>query len=151
LRLNIIFMAKQFRQKGGEAPNLNFANMEDISKLQNFNNHQIYSKGFTFATQANTTSSFNPQLGGSPRKMHGLMFIIPTANVSDDDTISLILNQETIIDAVNVRAYNPVVNTYKQNQFFPLYRSLSGSDSLQIVYKSLSAHSIYPVFYLSNA
>lgn len=141
----------RFKPGGSKPAGINQSNLTDTNQIQQFNNKQIYTKGFTFGAVAGNANSFTPQLGGSPRLLHGIVFLTPSANVNDDDTFSLTINQELIVDKCNVKIYNPQTNLYKPDQFYPLMRSLSGADTVQINYTSIGSHNIFFIFYLSNA
>lgn len=120
--------------------------------IQDFNNAQIYTKGFNYNLTAGVANTNTPQLGGKARQLHGVCFFVPNANINDDDIISLVINSEQVIDNVNWKAYSPANanNQYKGAQFFPLKRALSGADDVQLVIQAVNAHRVYPVFYLSN-
>lgn len=144
---------KVIRSTGnGQAPGID-QNAISMKALQDYNNAQVYTKGFRFTTQAGVNNPFNIQLGGKCRKIHGVIFFVPTANVNDDDIISLTINQELVIDNVNWKAYSPATsgNTFKPNQFYELRRALSGSDTVDLQVNSVNAHNVFPIFYLSNA
>jgi hypothetical protein len=47
----------------------NFGNQK---QLQNFNNASIYTKGFNFTSQSNTTNEESINLGGKARFLHGI-------------------------------------------------------------------------------
>ncbi|RTK97622.1 MAG: hypothetical protein EKK64_01035 [Neisseriaceae bacterium] len=128
-------------------------NFNDAARLQDFNKGQIYTKGFEYQTEANTTNEFPIQLGGKARKLWGVTFFVEPNNVQDTDIVSLNINSEQLINNVIWWAYNPqgaVGNIFKDSQFFALPRNLSGADDTQLVWKSLNAHKIYVVFYLSD-
>lgn len=148
-------MSKKFRPSGGTGvPNMLFNSSQNIDAIQKFNNSQIYTKGFSYTTQANTTNTFSPQLGGKCRQLHGIVLFFPAASINDDDTMSLGINEETIIDNVNWRTYSPVAqngNAFKPNQMFEIRRALSGSDSVVLQIRSVNAHQLYITFYLSNS
>lgn len=146
-------MARKFKiaANPNKPQGINQTDFNDITKLQAFNNGQIYSKGFVFTTQANASNIFPIQLGGKPRVMHGIIFQCPVGNVTDDDVISLTINSEVVIDKVNWKAYLPTQNPTKAQQFYPIPRGLSGSDSVELTVTSVNSHTIFPIFYLSNA
>lgn len=134
-------------------PNKNPNDFGNPTELQNFNNRQIYTKGFSFTSQAGTENQESPILGGKARFLHGITVFNNSANITDEDVLSLTLNEELIISKVIWWAYNPqgaVGNIFKREQYFPLPRPLSGSDSLTTLYKTANAHNYYIVFYLSD-
>jgi len=133
--------------------NIHQDNLSNIKDIQNFNNGQIYTKGFNFNTQAGT-NEFPIVLGGKARKLHGVCFYVDQANVGDPDITSLVLNSEQLIDKVIWWNYNPqgaAGNLFKQEQYFGIPRALGGSDSCQLIWNAINAHKIYIVFFLSNA
>ena len=127
--------------------------LANTKNVQDFNNAQIYTKGFVYNTTAGTSTTESPKLGGKARVLHGIAFFVPNANINDDDVISLVINSEQVIDNVNWKAYSPsnANNQFKGAQYFPLKRALSGADDVQLTIRAINSHAIYPVFYLSNA
>ena len=128
----------------------NFGNQKQI---QNFNNQSIYTKGFNFTTQPNTTNEESINLGGKARFLHGIVVFFDPNFGNDQDLLSLVINSEQLIDNVIWQAYNPqgaFGNIFKERQFFPLQRKLSGADSTSISLKSVNSHNWYVVFYLSD-
>jgi hypothetical protein len=141
---------RKFKVVNNTPPSIN---SEDIKVVQDYNNKQPFSKGFAFSTQIGSGNIFNPELGGSIRRLHGILFIWPAANINDDDIISLKINNETVIDKVNWKAYSPAStgNPFKPNQFYELRRALGGSDVLELTVNAVAAHLFYPIFFISNA
>lgn len=127
---------------------------KQIGTVQNFTNQQLYTKGFEYNVQAGTANQFTPQLGGKARFLWGIMvFINEQVNWVDPDTMSLVVNSEQIIDKVIWWAYNGQSNTgnvFKERQYFPLPRFLSGADSVELTWSAINAHKINIVFYLSD-
>lgn len=133
-------------------PNINSEG--NHKNVQEFNNRQIYSKGFTFNTQANTDNNFDIQLSGSARRLYGIVLFVEGNNQNDEDIISLQINEESVITNVVWFAYSPIGNggnIFKREFFFPVSRSLSGTDTISLIWKSANAHKVYPVFYVSNS
>jgi len=129
----------------------NFGNQK---QLQNFNNASIYTKGFSFTSQANTTNEESINLGGKARYLHGICVYGDFNFINDEDILSLVINSEQLIDNVIWWSYNPQGasgNIFKERQFFPLQRKLSGADSTSVSLKTANSHNWYIVFYLSNA
>ena len=132
---------------------INAENFDNTKELQNFTSKQIYTKGFSFNTQANTVNEFPILLGGKARKLHGITLFFGVQNQAEEDLIGLVINQEQIVNDVIWWAYNPqgpIGNIHKGEQFFGLPRNLSGQDSTQFSVKSLNAHKVYITFYLSD-
>ena len=132
---------------------INQNNFDNQKLIQNFNNASIYTKGFAFKSQANTTNEESINLGGKARFLHGINIFFDPNFVNDQDLVSLVINSEQLIDNVIWFSYNPQGpsgNIFKERQFFPLQRKLSGADSTQISLKSANAHNYYIVFYLSD-
>lgn len=128
----------------------NFGNQKTI---QDFNNRQIYTKGFSFNSQANTTNEESINLGGKARFLHGVCFYGDFNFGGDRDIWSLVINSEQVIDNVIWWNYNPqgqVGNIFKTDQFFATPRPLSGSDSVASILKTLNAHPYDVVFFLSD-
>ena len=129
----------------------NFGNQKN---LQAFNNASIYTKGFAFTSQAGTVNQESINLGGKARFLHGICVYSDMANGADKDILSLVINSEQIIDNVIWWNYNPQGqsgNIFKERQFFPLQRKLSGADSTSVSLKTANAHDWFIVFFLSDA
>lgn len=129
---------------------IKFDNLNNQSDLQAFIKKQIYTKGFQFGLTQNANSNACV-LGGKARWLHGICLFseIPT----DNDLISLNINQELVIDNVLWKAYNPQEaegNVFKKEQFFALPRPLSGSDSVTLDWNALNAKKVWAIFYLSE-
>lgn len=139
---------------GGQAPpKIDQKSLTNINDIQAFNNGQVYTKGFSFTTTVGSGNEFPIQLGGKCRRLFGVNFFVPLANIQDNDIISLIVNEEVIIDKVNWRAYsaNTNNNPFKVEQYFSLPRALSGSDTVMLTVNSVGAHQLFPIFYLANS
>ena len=148
-------MAKLIRRGAPTQPNEDIPNMDKatMQEQQAYNRRQLYEKGFTVNAIANQTVEQPLQLGGSPRKFWGIIIFVPTANVNDDDVISLSVNEEIIIDKVNWKTYSPASsgNTFKPGEYYTLKRALSGNDSVLFTIKSINTHPVYITTYLSQA
>lgn len=132
---------------------INQNNFGNIKSLQQFNNASIYTKGFSFNSQAGTTNQESINLGGKARFLHGICVYFDQNFGSEQDILSLVINSEQLIDNVIWWNYNPQGqsgNIFKERQFFPLQRKLSGSDSTQLSLKSVQAHAYHIVFFLSD-
>lgn len=129
-------------------------NFNDQKATQNFNNASIYTKGFTFNSQANTDNIESINLGGKARFLHGVIVFGDLNNFGGDrDILNLVINSEQVISNVPWWAYNPqgqAGNIIKERQFFPLQRKLSGADSTTVSLKTINAHEWSIVFYLSD-
>lgn len=146
-------MSKKFVVRGNTPPEMNFNSSKNIAEIQEFNNRQIYTKGFRQNTAVGTNNSYSFNLGGKARQLHGLIIIFPTASQNEDDLINFSLNSENIIENVNWRAYNPIVasgNGFKTEQYFTIRRALSGSDSCLMTVNAATSHSFDVIFYLSS-
>jgi hypothetical protein len=137
-------------QPGGPTPSINQNDLGNRN-IQTYIKAQIYMKGYTQGVNAGNNANLAniTSLGGSARKLFGIAIWVSQANVADDDTFSLKINNETIIDSVYWRTFNPQFNL-KLDQFFPLPRPLSGSDTLVMSWTAINAKTIYPIFYLSD-
>lgn len=134
-------------------PRIVEGNLDNAADLRSFNKKQIQTKGFEIGLQANTTTSQSLTLGGKWRKMHGIVMFVETP--TDNDKVSLNINSELIIDNCNANAFIPQQNSNatKPDQFFPIPRALSGSDSVEININTVAgaAKKAWIVFYLSEA
>lgn len=122
-------------------------------KNRNFVQRQIYTKGFSYKSQAGVTNSEAPQLGGKARFLHGVCFYGDFNFPIDRDIWSLTVNQEIIVDKVIWWNYNPqgqAGNFFKTEQFFALPRPLSGSDSVMSQLTTINSHDYDIVFFLSD-
>jgi len=140
--------------QGRNMPKLNFDNLQNQKQLQDFYRKSIYTKGYSYTTQAGATIAPDISLGGEARKLFGIGVYSNIGNVTDEDRISLLINQEQIIDDVIWWAYNPqpsVGNIANRDQYFSIIRPLSGSDTVKFSVTAANAHKGYIVFYLSNA
>ena len=72
-------MSKKFVVRGNTPPEMNFNSSKNIAEIQEFNNRQIYTKGFRQNTAVGTNNSYSFNLGGKARQLHGLIIIFPTA------------------------------------------------------------------------
>lgn len=144
-------MAKRviIKTPGERIPSMQTNNYSDFKSVQEYNKSQIYFKGF----QKNVAVGSNVldlQLGGSARRMFGLIFIVSGAG-TDDDLVSLTINNEQIIIDTHWRAFSPnQTGNPKDLMYFPIPRPLSGSDSVALNWFAINAKVVYPVFYLSN-
>lgn len=131
-------------------PKINTFNFDNQDAVQDFNQRQIYTKGFQFNPQTGV-NEFPCVLGGKARVLHGIC--VYSELPADNDIVSLNINSELVVDNVLWKTYNPEGqsgNIYKSDQYFKLTRSLSGSDSVQLNWNALNAKKIWIVFYLSN-
>lgn len=149
-------MTKVFRKVPNSGGNLipepsNQFNFGNQKAVQLYNNSQVYFKGFTLGASAGQNSFTGIQLGGSARRLFGINMFVAQAAIADDDTFSLLINNELIIDKCLWRAFFPQqTGNIKQDMFFSIPRPLSGSDSVEMSYTSVTAKNIFPIFYLSN-
>lgn len=121
-------------------------------KIQEFISSQVYTKGFSYTCNAGS-NSFTPVLGGKPRWLYGIAYYGDINTNADRDIMSLSINEEMIIDKVITWNYNPqqtVGNVYKTEQFYPLPRPLSGSDSVALTIVAIQGKPIDIVFFLSD-
>lgn len=140
-------------RKGNMPSLINQNDFKGQKQIQDWNNRQIYTKGFSFNSQANTTNEESINLGGKARFLHGICFYSDFNFAGDRDLLSLVINSEQLIDNVIWWNYNPqgqTGNIFKTNQFFALPRPLSGADSVQLILKTLNAHPYDIVFFLSD-
>ena len=128
--------------------------LNDTKAIQQFNNASIYTKGFTFTSQANTDNIESINLGGKARFLHGIVFFGDQNFGGDRDILNLVINSEQVINNVPSWAYTPLGagpgNIMKERQFYPLQRKLSGADSTQVSLNTLNSHEWSIIFYLSD-
>lgn len=134
---------------------INQNNFNDQKQIQAFNNASIYTKGFTFTSQANTDNIESINLGGKARFLHGIVFFGDTNFANDRDILNLVINSEQIINNVPAWAYTPwggaaPGNIIKERQFYPLQRKLSGADSTTVSLNTPNSHEWSVIFYLSD-
>ena len=135
-------------------PNIDRNNSGNITDIQKFNNRQIYTKGFEFATLASTTNEYPIVLNGNARQLYGITLFFEVNFINEIDTISLSINEENVISNViwwNFYPSGNLGNIMKKSAYFPIHRSLSGSDSIQLIVKSANAHKLFPIFWMSNS
>lgn len=130
---------------------MNEHNLDNSRALQSYIKSQVYTKGFSQAVNAgaNTSLANVTSLGGSARRLYGLAIWVSQANIADDDTFSLTINNEQIIIKNYWRSFCPQFN-YKMDMYFPIPRPLSGSDTIEMSWQSVGAKTVYPIFYLSD-
>lgn len=128
--------------------------LNDTKAIQQFNNASIYTKGFTFTSQANTDNIESINLGGKARFLHGIVFFGDQNFGGDRDILNLVINSEQVINNVPSWTYTPygigAGNIIKERQFYPLQRKLSGADSTQVSLKTINSHEWSIIFYLSD-
>lgn len=128
--------------------------LNDTKSIQQFNNASIYTKGFTFTSQANTDNIESINLGGKARFLHGIVFFGDQNFGGDRDILNLVINSEQVINNVPSWTYTPygisAGNIFKERQFYPLQRKLSGADSTQVSLKTINSHEWSIIFYLSD-
>lgn len=130
--------------------------LNDTKAIQQFNNASIYTKGFTFTSQANTDNIESINLGGKARFLHGIVFFGDQNFGGDRDILNLVINSEQVINNVPSWTYTPwggqfAGNIIKERQFYPLQRKLSGADSTTVALKTINSHEWSVIFYLSDA
>jgi hypothetical protein len=106
---------------------------------------------------ANQDNEFPIVLNGNARQLYGITLFVDVNFMQDADIINLSINEENVITNVVWWNFTPSGggpmpgNNFKKHAFFPIHRSLSGNDSIQLVWRSLNAHKIYPIFWISNS
>ena len=113
----------------------NFANSKNI---QQFINKQLWVAGATFNSDTVGTVQTTVKWGGQSRFLSFFNFY---ANNPTAHTLSVILNQETIIDSVPLIFLQPLGNL-RFIQYFEFIRPLSGSDVLIFATTSTVAEAI---------
>lgn len=108
---------------------IDYNNFQNSADIQKFINKQLWVAGGTYNSAAGTTTTTTVKWGGQSRFLCGFNFY---ANNPANHAISIILNQETIIDSVPMSFLVPngAFGNIKFLQYFEFIRPLSGSDVL---------------------
>ena len=124
----------------------NFSNTGDIQK---FINRQLWTNGGTITTAAGNTVTTTVKWGGQSRFLVGFNFTCfnPTSH-----TLTVILNQETVIDNMNIGFLTSTIGgNQKFLQYFEFIRPLSGADTLIFSVNSTVSESLYYGVYMTRA
>lgn len=122
----------------------NFSNTGDIQK---YINKQLWVAGGNFNTNTGNTVTNNVKWGGQSRFLCGFNF---WANNPNQHTISIVLNQEVIIDQVPLVFFYPLGNIRFQ-QYYEFIRPLSGADTMVISATSTVSENIQYGIYMTRA
>jgi len=95
-------------------------------------------KGYTF-NSVNGTTSFDLQQPGDCNTLIGIN-IFPTAasNNTVDNTFSLTINSQLLLDQINAAECNPIIN-YSNKPFLQIMYPLAGSDSIKLSWTDTTA------------
>lgn len=133
-------------------PHGNNNNLSNQNEIQKYNAKSIYTMGFVYTAPASPAEeTFNPTLGGAARFLHGIVLWVPTANLNDEDYVSLNINSEQVLKGTPSQSYLPNVNIYKEKQYYALNKILFGNDNVDFITKFTNTHKVAVTFYLSNA
>lgn len=103
---------------------IDYNNFGNAAFVQNFIQRQLWCAGGRYITDTNSNVNTPVKWGGQSRFLCGFNFY---ANNPTAHTVSVILNQETIIDSVPMIFLQPLGNL-RFIQYFEFIRPLSGSD-----------------------
>jgi hypothetical protein len=103
----------------------------------------MFVQGFTFNVVAGGTSIYTVSLSKAT-EMLGIVVIDGAAG----DTAGLIINNDNVFQDASLAAFNPVINIYKETQYYKLPRKLNGNDSVTLKVSGVAAHQIRVIFYL---
>lgn len=129
---------------------IDYNNFKNQTEIQNFVNKQLWCAGGSQLTQANQVTSVQAKWGGQSRFLAGFAFY---ANNPFNHTVSVVLNQETIIDQVPMAFLNPngAFGNIKFQQYFEFIRPLSGSDVMIFSFNSTISEQVYWGIYMTRA
>lgn len=128
---------------------IDYNNWQNTAEIQKFINKQLWIAGGNFNTTANDTVTTTVKWGGQSRFLAGFNF---SAQNIGSHTISIVLNQETIVDNLNLQFLVPnVFGNIRFLQYFELIRPLSGADTLIFSVTSLVSEQIVYGVYMTRA
>lgn len=129
---------------------IDYNNFQNSTQIQEFINKQLWCAGGSQITQANAVTTVKAQWGGQSRFLAGFNFF---AQNIFNHTVSVVLNQETIIDKVPMTFLCPNggFGNIKFQQYFEFIRPLSGSDTMVFSFDSTIAEPVYWSIYMTRA
>lgn len=129
---------------------IDYNNWSNATQIQNFINKQLWCAGGSQQTQANAITTVKAEWGGQSRFLAGFAFY---ADNIFQHTISINLNQETIIDKVPLTFLCPngAFGNIKFQQYYEFIRPLSGSDTLTFAFDSTIAEPVRWAIYMTRA
>ena len=137
---------KQFRNPRPKFE-IDYNNFSNSNQIQAFINKQLWTAGGMIQTNAGAQVDTSVKWGGQSRFLVGINFqcFNPFSH-----TLSLVINQEKIIDSANLSFFTPTAaaGNYKFQQYFEFIRPLSGSDTVVISLNSTLSEQVYYNFYM---
>jgi hypothetical protein len=128
---------------------IDYNNFQNTAEIQKFINKQLWVAGGFFNSVANDTVINTVKWGGQSRFLSGFNFV---AQNSTAHNLSVVLNQETIIDNVNLSFLIPNFSgNFRFQQYFEFIRPLSGADTLIFSLTSTVAERIDYGVYMTRA
>lgn len=105
---------------------IDYNNFKNATEIQDFINKQLWVAGGTYNSDTAQVTTTTVKWGGQSRFLCGFNFY---CNNPANHTISIILNNEKVIDSVPLIFLQPLGNL-RFIQYFEFIRPLSGSDTL---------------------
>lgn len=144
-------MRNRSNQKPGQPKfQIDYNNFKNQTEIQDFINKQLWATGGDINTSAGNTVSTTVKWGGQSRFLIGFNFY---AFNPDQHLLSLVLNNETMIDSVPLNFFVP--NGFNGNiqfyQYFEFIRPLSGSDTMVISLNSAISEQVGYGIYMTRA
>lgn len=128
---------------------IDYNNFSNTGAIQKFINKQLWTNGGLIVTQANNTTTTTVKWGGQSRFLIGFNF---WANNPSSHTLTVVLNQETVIDNVNIAFLtSSFLGNQKFLQYFEFIRPLSGADTLIFSVNSDVSENLYYSVYMTRA
>jgi hypothetical protein len=126
---------------------IDYNDFKNTDQIQKFINRQLWSTGANYNTNSGATVTSNVKWGGQSRFLAGFNFF---ANNPTAHSLSIVLNQETIIDNVPLIFLQPLGNL-RFIQYFEFIRPLSGADTMVISTTSTTSETVYYNLYMTRA
>lgn len=126
---------------------IDYNNFKNTAEIQQFINKQLWVAGGSINTAVGQVVNTTVKWGGQSRFLCGFNFY---ANNPTAHTLSIVLNQETILDSVPLIFMQPLGNL-RFIQYFEFIRPLSGSDVLIFSLTSTIAESVGYGVYMTRA
>lgn len=129
---------------------IDYNDFKNQAQIQQFINKQLWMAGGQIQTAVGTTTTTTVKWGGQSRFLAGFNFYSNNPNLH---SVSVILNQETIIDNVPLPFLSPngAFGNMKFQQYFEFIRPLSGSDVMIFSINSQIAEQVSYGIYMTRA
>jgi hypothetical protein len=133
----------------GQRPNfeIDYNDWKNTDEIQKFINKQLWVAGGLINTNTTNVVNTTVKWGGQSRFLCGFNFY---ANNPTAHTLSIVLNQETILDSIPLIFMQPLGNL-RFIQYFEFIRPLSGSDVLIFSLASTVAETVNYGVYMTRA